>query len=441
MTGLANHRSFQEEWQRQIARAERYRSPLSLLLFDVDHFKKYNDAFGHPAGDEVLRTVGRLLRTITREGDYPARYGGEEFAVILPDQDAETAQTVGERIREVIVSHTFAHREITISVGVAQHIASEAAGATIQRADVALYESKAAGRNRVTYLPTEGECPIALQVGSWAVDQEAGQDSDRTDAPAFEVVQTTEEAPPARRQTPFETLRLLSWQFGGLEGMLQDPLEPTLAALLDILDRRNGEPTGHAERVTRYTIRLAQELSTLYEERRDERPLLPYLTPFDFKTLAYGALLHDLGKMGIPEATLRKSGDLTEAEWRQIRRHPLVGASLLKGYPTLEAALPIVRYHHECWDGSGYPQGLKGETIPLSARIFALCDTFENLTTDKSYRKRFDFAAACQEIRNRAGTQFDPDAVTAFLRIPSEEWLRLSEPIAEPECDAFADAA
>lgn len=422
MTGLANHRAFHEELQRQAARAQRHQTPLSLVLFDVDHFKKYNDAFGHPAGDEVLRTVGTLLKSTVREGDFPARYGGEEFAVILHDQDAQAAQVVAERIRAAIEQHTFAHRAITISAGVAEYCASEPIDVLIQRADVGLYESKSAGRNRVTCISRTEE-RVAGSQDHWYADFEAktkpsseAENAERTaDAPEIDL--------PALRNTLEEQETAWSCStYGGLTGLLQEPVEPTLAALLDILERRNVEMPGHSERLARYALTLAQELSRYYESQRASRPLLPYLTPGDLKALAFGALLHDIGKISISEAILRKAGKLTEDEWRQIRRHPLVGARLVAGYASLEAALPVVRYHHERWDGSGYPQGLVGEAIPLTARIFAVCDTFEVMTTDQSYRKRLDYLTARQEIERGSGTQFDPDVVAAFLALPEEVW-------------------
>jgi diguanylate cyclase (GGDEF)-like protein len=150
MTGLANHRAFQGRLRTELARAERHEKPLSLLLLDVDHFKRYNDTYGHPAGDDVLCTVGRLMRGAVRETDLAARYGGEEFAVLLPDTDAETALLVAERIRAAVAAYPFPHADVTVSIG-ATHggIAGGTPEALVASADGALYAAKRSGRNRV----------------------------------------------------------------------------------------------------------------------------------------------------------------------------------------------------------------------------------------------------------------------------------------------------
>jgi diguanylate cyclase (GGDEF)-like protein len=150
LTGLANHRAFQEELAHLVARVKRDGKPLSVLLLDVDYFKKYNDSFGHPAGDEVLKTIAQILKQTIRQSDLAARYGGEEFAILLYDADAETAAIVAERSRAAIAAHEFPHREVTVSVGVAVHVVGEEGAVLVQRTDTALYQSKHNGRNRVT---------------------------------------------------------------------------------------------------------------------------------------------------------------------------------------------------------------------------------------------------------------------------------------------------
>ncbi|MDW8206441.1 MAG: diguanylate cyclase [Chloroherpetonaceae bacterium] len=447
MTGLANHRAFQEELTHQIARVSRSRAPLALMLLDVDHFKHYNDTFGHPAGDEVLKGVAQILSTRVREGDYAARYGGEEFAVILQDTDAETALLVAERVRAAVEAFPFPNRQVTVSIGVALYAAGENADAVIERADVALYEAKSAGRNRVVYLPAVG----CSHQGSCAGDARATQKPSLTAASAGYTEPRIESAlaVPKPEDTvwhgegprgyPHDIIRLL----GGLEGLLQEAPAPILLALIDIMDQRSAESWGHSVRVTRYALRLCRAVSALYEELRTVRPLLPRLTPGDLADLAFGALLHDIGKMGIPDAVLRKRGRLTDEEWRQIRRHPLAGAELIASNALLARALPVIRYHHERWDGTGYPQGLRGEAIPLPARIFAVCDTFDTLTVSQVYRDHVSFSEAQAEIQRGAGTQFDPDVVQAFLTVSEEEWCYLASPwtVAPPVASVVPQAA
>jgi diguanylate cyclase (GGDEF)-like protein len=429
MTGLANHRAFQEELNRQMARANRSQSSVALLLLDVDFFKQFNDTYGHPAGDDILETVASIIQNTVREGDYPARYGGEEFAVILPDTRVDSGLLVAERIRSAIANYPFPHRKITVSIGITASLPTELSNCVIQRADVALYEAKSAGRNCVK---------IFLPVDTEANDAEECLESEREEslfAPLPAIVEA-ESGPPL--VSPFsasgeeiyseeETLPCLRDRLdGGLEGLLQTPPALVLAELLDTLDYRHEQPPGHSERVIRYALRLGHALAALYDEQRTTRPLLPRLTLGHLADLSFGALLHDIGKSGIPASILRKVSKLTEEEWRQIRRHPLVGAELILGRPLLARALPVVRFHHERWDGTGYPQGLSGESIPLEARIFAVCDTLDTLLNDKPYRPRLDFSAASDEIVRASGTQFDPDVVAAFLSVPEQDWLALS---------------
>lgn len=183
---------------------------------------------------------------------------------------------------------------------------------------------------------------------------------------------------------------------------LQDSYDATLDALAAALDARDRETQGHSQRVTALTLTIAREMKVSHEQLQQIR---------------WGALLHDVGKIGIPDHILRKPGELNDEEWVLMRRHPQIGYDILKGISFLQPALSIVLHHHERFDGKGYPQGLKGESIPLSARIFAVADTFDAMTNDRLYRRACPQAEAVTEIRNLAGQQFDPAVVQAFERV------------------------
>ncbi len=191
---------------------------------------------------------------------------------------------------------------------------------------------------------------------------------------------------------------------------LGDSYDRTLDALAAALDARDRETEGHSRRVVAYTLALARQLR---------------LPEAEWTALQHGALLHDIGKIGVPDAILLKPGPLTEAEWVVMRRHPGLGARILSGIPFLDAASRIVRTHQERWDGGGYPDGLRGEDITLGARIFAVADAFDAITSDRPYRPARFYAEARAEIEAGSGTQFDPRVVAAFLQIPEGDWTRL----------------
>ncbi len=176
------------------------------------------------------------------------------------------------------------------------------------------------------------------------------------------------------------------------------------------LDARDKETEGHSRRVVAFTLALARRLE---------------VTEAEMPTVRRGALLHDIGKIGVPDAILHKPGPLAEDEWKIMRQHPEWGASILRGIPFLESAVKVLLAHHERWDGGGYPRGLRGEEIPFGARIFALADTLDAITSDRPYRAAHSFGSAREEIARGRGTQFDPAVVDAFLGMPEQEWAIL----------------
>jgi putative nucleotidyltransferase with HDIG domain len=191
---------------------------------------------------------------------------------------------------------------------------------------------------------------------------------------------------------------------------LQDAYRSTLKALTAALETRDSETHGHSERVLTFSLRLGRELGLNKEE---------------MTALEFGSLLHDIGKIGVPDAILRKPAKLTEAEWERMREHPLHGQTILREIEFLEGAARVVAQHHERWDGSGYPLGLRGEEIDLNARIFAVADAFDAIISDRVYRRGRSYEAAAEELGLWAGRQFDPQVVEAFHRVPLEDWEEL----------------
>jgi HD-GYP domain-containing protein (c-di-GMP phosphodiesterase class II) len=193
---------------------------------------------------------------------------------------------------------------------------------------------------------------------------------------------------------------------------LEDAYRSTLQALTAALETRDLETHGHSERVVSYSMRLGREYG-LDRQRT--------------KALEFGSLLHDIGKIGVPDLILRKPAKLTSEEWVLMRQHPLHGQQILRGIEFLEGAARVVAQHHEKWDGSGYPLGLRGEGIDVCARIFSVADAFDAITSDRVYRKGKPYRAAAEELDAWAGKQFDPKVVEAFHRVPEQDWEDLRD--------------
>ncbi len=191
---------------------------------------------------------------------------------------------------------------------------------------------------------------------------------------------------------------------------LEDAYRSTLRALTAALETRDLETHGHSERVVTYSLRLGQEYG---------------LDSAKMKALEFGSLLHDIGKIGVPDLILRKPAKLTDEEWVLMREHPVHGQQILRGIEFLSGAALVVGQHHEKWDGSGYPLGLSEEEIDICARIFSVADAFDAITSDRVYRKGKPYEAAAKELDEWAGKQFDPAVVQAFHRVPKEDWARL----------------
>ncbi len=198
---------------------------------------------------------------------------------------------------------------------------------------------------------------------------------------------------------------------------LEQSYDYTLEALGGALDLKDAETEGHCQRVTAYTIFIGKAIKI----ERDQ-----------LRHIARGAFLHDIGKMGIPDAILRKPGPLSEEEKAIMRKHCDIGYSMLKRIPFLREAADIVLSHQECFDGSGYPRGLKGEEIPLGARIFAVADTLDAMISDRPYRKALPISDAKVEIKRCSSTQFDPKVVDVFLSLPDTMWKKVQTSIDDP---------
>ncbi len=203
---------------------------------------------------------------------------------------------------------------------------------------------------------------------------------------------------------------------------LEDAYRSTLKALTAALETRDSETHGHSERVVTYSLRLGREYGLSGEK---------------MKALEFGSLLHDIGKIGVPDSILRKPAKLTDEEWVRMREHPMHGQQILRGIEFLEGAAKVVAQHHEKWDGTGYPLGMREEDIDVCARIFSVADAFDAMTSDRVYRRGKSYQDAAQELDEWSGRQFDPTVVKAFHRVPHEDWAELHKQSLLPKQEEF----
>ena len=352
LTGLLNRRGFEELFETELERARRTNGQLSVIVADLDHFKALNDRFGHPAGDAALARVGQILQTAKRRIDVAARIGGEEFAVIVPSGDHHAAYILAERMRRE-VRQTFADdpSALTVSLGVAAFgVHGASPEALVKNADQALYAAKRLGRDRTVVYS----------------DDIAG---------ALLVV----EGQPADGDHELH--------------------HKTVLALAEVIDDRDHGSSEHSQRVGRYAASIAEALG---------------LPDSVIERVRFGGIVHDIGKIGIPDDILQKPGWLTAEDWNEVQRHPEIAARILRG-ANFEDVSSWVHAHHERLDGSGYPRGLDGEQIPLEARILAVADAYEAMRSHRSYRPALTPAAARAELLRCSGTQFDERVVAAFI--------------------------
>ncbi|MDH5364908.1 MAG: diguanylate cyclase, partial [Dehalococcoidia bacterium] len=351
LTELFNRRHFEERLKEEIARHSRYSNAFSLLMLDLDNLKTYNDIYGHPAGDEILKQIGAIIRSSIRNADQAFRYGGDEFTVILPQTISEDAYVVAERVREQIASEMKAKEvAITCSIGLASYPSDGVmSGELVTATDTALYYAKRTGGNR-TYLSAKVLSEPLTEAGANARE-------------------------------------------GGLSAVY---------ALVSAVDAKDHYTYGHSRKVNTYAVALAEAIG---------------LSPDEVSRVSTTALLHDIGKIGIPDKILSKKGKLTTEEWEAIKSHPKLGANIIGNVPSLVSCLPGILYHHERWDGTGYPEGLKGETIPLDARILAIADAFAAMTSARPYRDALCDEKVIKQLRQGAGKQFDPQLVEVFISL------------------------
>jgi diguanylate cyclase (GGDEF)-like protein len=385
LTGIKTRRFFWEALSAEWKRASRSGRPFSVVLIDLDKFKEVNDNMGHFEGDLVLARVGRLLEQKSRQSNVVARYGGDEFIILMPETGPDQAQVLAERLRLWIEGDPMlSERKITGSFGVASFpMHGFSIEDVIRVADAGMYVSKRSGGNRVStadeFAEGEGFARQRQQISAY-----------------IEGFLQRERTGPEHLEELTATLRKLCGEDDSNVGLLQESIE----SLSRAAESRELHTAGHGDMVARYAEIIARALGMPADEVTD---------------LVYAARVHDVGKIFVPEHILNKPGPLSDEEFAQVRSHPAVGAEIVATIPGGARMREAIEHHHQRFDGTGYPGGLRGEQIPLWARIIAVTDAYANMLTEQSVSAARTPDQALDALEKMSGTGFDGMLVRLFL--------------------------
>ncbi|MDD2654808.1 MAG: diguanylate cyclase, partial [Candidatus Omnitrophica bacterium] len=373
-TGLFNHRYLVEIIESEFNRAKRYGFSLSYIMLDLDYFKSVNDVYGHQFGDLILKQFARHLKQIVRQYDILVRFGGEEFVIISPGIDRETALVLSQRILNSVYLKSFGNDEHSVKLKLSIAVSSfpednvNSGMDLVNMADKVLNKAKEDGGDRVYCF-------------------------EDTKKSKMELMQTT---------NGHNNIQFLQEKLDKLTKRANQSLIESIFAFAKTIKLKDNYTGEHVENTVYFAGELAKKLG-LPENKIEQ--------------VKQAAQLHDLGKIGVSDKILLKKTKLSKSEFEEIKKHPMIAADILRPIQFLQDIIPSILYHHERWDGKGYPFGLKGEEIPIGARIVAISDVYHALISDRPYRPAFSKAQATKLIKAGAGTQFDPKIVDVFLAL------------------------
>ena len=384
LTGLYNRRYFEEYLKKEVTRALRINQPFSIIGLDLDFLKKINDTYGHQFGDLAIKTIAEVLKSNARSIDTAARMGGEEFNVILPGVSSNGAMIAAERIRKAIESveiDTIGH--ITASIGVATFLEhSDSIEDVMELTDQAMYMSKHNGRNQVTLAKPMDET-------SW---QELA-------VSAFLDILNKRKIPLSEEFKSDLSAKLMS----------SAPQSEILYSVADLLTQTYNPM--HTQGNVKLKVLTAVALAKRFD-----------LSKSDIDNLKIAMLLYDIGNLLVPQNIFKKKSPLTEDEKNQIKEHPLIAAKeILTPISYIQDVIPIVEYHHENWDGTGYPAKLSKDDIPMTSQIVLIVDAFFALLEDRAYREKLSPQDAIEVIKKDAGTKWNSNLVDEFVALIENE--------------------
>lgn len=377
LTGLFNHRYFQEKLSEEFLRSQRYNYPISCIMLDIDYFKALNEVRGHVVGDEVLRELSQVLMAFSRKADVVARYGGEEFAILLPHIDYTGATTFSERLRKEISDRVFLSNRFDLKITVSIGVSSFPEDSLSKYDDLILFADKALFR-------------VKGEKGRNAVCCYSS------------IMKEMEAQIPALKFSEDKTSEFRKRLLDVSENAKRAYIEST-KALVYALEAKDKFTLGHASRVAHYSVLIAKEMGLSEEEA---------------STIEHAGLLHDVGKVCISDEVLLKQGPLTLEEYEKMKEHAVFGYQLIKSIKFLREEALIILHHHEWFNGQGYPNRLKGKEIPIGARIVAVLDAYDTMRVSGArYKKTLSCDETVKELIKQAGSQFDPEIVGAFVQV------------------------
>jgi len=359
LTDIFNHRSFQNILDQELEIAEKDKTSVSLILLDIDYFKYYNDAYGHQEGDKVLKQLAQLIKNVIGKSGHCARYGGEEFALILPKHDIIKGKEMGEKVRATIEGYNF-HGENVFP---------------------------------------NGKLTVSVGVAEYPLNAD---DKERLIKKADEALYRAKFVSKNRVESYYSVFDEISICLKEEEREMFN----SISAFTMVINAKDRYTYGHSLRV----MDMAKRLAVRMEVKAD---LIQEIT--------FGALLHDIGKVEISREILNKPSRLNQGEWDIFRQHTIWGADIIDPLKSLHLVRENILYHHENFDGTGYPEGISGDNIPIGARILRIVDSYDAMTTERPYKLAMSLEQALEELERYAGLHYDPVILEEFKKMMRED--------------------
>ncbi|MFA5350885.1 MAG: PAS domain S-box protein [Candidatus Omnitrophota bacterium] len=375
-TGLYNRRYLQDVVEVEFKRTRSFAHGLAIIMLDIDYFKSINDVYGIAFGDLVLKQLSRQLKRMVRRYDTLIRYSGEEFLIISPRLNRDLAFSMAQRLLESLNFINFGNNKHSVRL-------------KLSLAAVSFPEDRV--KNGMDL----------VNLANMVLNKAKEQGGNR----AYSTIDMNNLSKKSKTIKPVG-VRTLKKAIDKLTRKSKQGLSESIFAFAKTIELKDHYTGEHVENTVHYATEIAKCLNLPQE---------------DVELIKQAAMLHDLGKIGISENILLKKGKLNKKEFEEIKKHPQIGADIIRPIQFLHALIPFIFYHHERWDGKGYPSGIKGEDIPIGARIIAIADVYQALISDRPYHKAFTKAKAIDMIKKASGTQFDPRIVSNFLTVIKKE--------------------